>query len=171
MHTLPFILSHLNFNITMEKTEIDEELMSQRFIAEEWLRYLLNVSSIEKLHRHLDPEVEFPHGKGDNECMEWLQNELDIINKYRNCNGGKVNGKEFDPLFDTKGGVQELFFSTGVNAPNRAIPIQDFAFPFRKDFDRPKALTLSFKGPLISKIEITYNYLEYRDFEVLAKKN
>lgn len=155
----------------MEKTIIDEELMNQRFLAEEWFLMLLNRSSIEKLHRHLDPEVEFPGGCGDNECMAWLQKELDMINAYRISNAGKINGKVFDPFFDERGEPIDFFISTGVNAPNRAIPIHDFAFPFRKDFDRPKALTLSFNGPLISKIEITHHFVEYRELEGLMRRN
>jgi hypothetical protein len=58
-----------------------------------------------------------------------------------------------------------------INAGNRAIPIQDFAFPFRKDYDRPKALTLSFNGPLVSKIEITYQFVEYSVFEEMKRYN
>ena len=153
----------------IQRKRLEEEI--NRVRTEEFFLVMLNRNNIKRMPEFLDADVIFPSGKGKISCLQWLQVELDKIYLFRLRNGGFLNGKEFDPFFDEKGEIVEYYISTGPNAGERAIPIQDFAFPFVKDHEEPHALTLSIKKGLIYKIEVTYHFITYDKFMEQLKSN
>ena len=153
----------------IQRKRLEEEI--NRVRTEEFFLVMLNRNNIKRMPEFLDADVIFPFGKGKITCQKWLQMELDKIYLFRLRNGGFVNGKEFDPFFDEKGEIVDYYISTGPNAGERAIPIQDFAFPFVKDHEPSHALTLSIKKGLIYKIEVTYHFITYEKFMEQLKSN
>ena len=151
------------------KPQNNEVNLSMR--TEEFFLIMLNRNDIDRMPEFLHLDVVFPRGKGKANCLKWIRKELDKIYLFRLQNKGYINGKMFDPFFDDDGHVIEFYISTAENAGNRAIPIQDFAFPFIKDFEPPHAITLSIKEGLIIKIEITYNFVTFKEFQHQLKNN